>query len=156
MAIDVFEHLYKEELEIVMKKIKKILKNNGLLIVHTEANRLYLDYTHKYYVYPVSNFLIKINYLLTKKKYKGLNKNPRSKLHIEQHVNEPTIFYLKKIFKKYRFRGKILSLISLIKPIISWKDFTYNLIVLLYPLCFIFPLKYFFAYDYLCIMKNEK
>ena len=156
IAIDVFEHLYKEELEQIMKIISKSLRKDGLLLVHTEANKIYLDFTHKYYVYPMASLLIWLNKVFTKKHYKNLSKNPRNKYHLEQHVNEPTLFYLKRLFERYRFEGEIKSLVSMIKPILSWKDIVYNLIVLLYPFCKIWPFYYLFAYDYLCLMKNRK
>lgn len=156
VSIDVFEHLYKKELEVIMKNISRVLKKNGILFVHTEANKIYLDFTHKYYVYPISNLLIKINKLFTRKDYPGLSKDPRNKLHKIQHVNEPTYFYLKNLFKRYDFDGRIMPLISLLKPIKSWKDRFYNLLVLFYPICFFAPFHFFLAYDFLCIMKNNK
>lgn len=98
ISIDVFEHLYQGELDIVMQKISKVLKPNGILLVHTEANKIYLDFMHKIYIYPVSQFLIYINKLLTGKIYPGLPKDPRSKLHKIQHVNEPTYLSLRMFF----------------------------------------------------------
>lgn len=156
VAIDVFEHLYKEELEIIMSKISFTLKPKGMLIAHTEVNRILLDFIHPFYIYPVSSILIWLNKFLTKKTYPGLPKDPRNDMHKIQHVNEPTYFYLKSLFKEYGFKGKIIQNIGLLKPSISWKDNLYNVLALLYPISNFVPLIYFFATDYICIMKNEK
>lgn len=155
ISIDVFEHLYKEELEIVMKEIKRVLKPNGKLIVDTQTNKLYLDYTHRFWAYPIDNLLIKINKLLTHKNYPSLPQDPRNELHKKQHVNEPTFYYLKKLFKRYNFYGKVKSIVPL-KPPLSWKDRIYNIPVSLHPVSRFFPFHLLFAHEYLCIMRNKK
>ncbi len=155
ISLDMFEHLYKEELEIVMQQIRSALKNNGLLFVHTEANKVYLDIVHPLYAYPISSFLVWINKIFTGKIYPNLPKDPRNALHKEQHVNEPTYFSLVSLFKRHNFYGRILPVIPL-KPLLSWKDILYNIVVFFYPLCFLFPFHLFFAYDYVCIIKNKK
>src|SRR4030042_5466049 len=45
---EVYEHLYKEELDIVFSKIKKLLKENGVLYLHTSPNKLFVDYFYRY------------------------------------------------------------------------------------------------------------
>lgn len=155
ISIDVFEHLYKEELEVVMQEIKRVLKKDGILLVNTEPNKIYLDFWHKVYVYPVSTFLVTISNLLTNSKYPGMPKDPRNDLHKKQHVNEPTYFYLKHLFKRHGFGGKIIQNIALLKPIHSWKDRLYNIIVVWYPFSFYPPFSYLFAYDYICIMRKK-
>jgi len=153
ISIDVFEHLYPEELEKVMKKISNILKRNGELLVHTEANKIYLNFTHRWLMYPISSFLIWINKILTGNSYPNLPMDPRSDLHKMQHVNEPTYYYLLKLFKKYKFKGRIIPVIPY-KPFISWKDLIYNFFVWLFPFSKFWPIHLLFAYDYICIMKK--
>lgn len=152
---DVFEHLFKEELEIAMEEIKRVMKPDGLLIVHTAPNKIYLDYTHKYWVYPVDKLFIMLNKLFTGNIYPGVNKESRNNIHKKQHVNEPTIFYLKTLFKKNYFSGNIISKVPY-KPFISWKDYVYNVFVYLYPISKMSILKIFFATDYICIQKIKK
>jgi len=156
LSIDVFEHLYPEELELVMKEISRVLKKNGILLVNTESIKMYLDFWHNIYIYPISQLLIKLNKIIAHKEYLGLSKDPRNNIHKKQHVNEPTFFSLKRLFYKHSFVGKITSNIDLLKPVFSWKDRLYNYIVLWYPLCKIFPFNLLFAYEYICIMKNNK
>lgn len=156
IAFDVFEHLYPEELEEVMGQIKRVLKPQGILLVHTEANKIYLNITHKWYTYPINAILIFFNKLLTGKLYPGLPKDPRNDLHKKQHVNEPTYYYLRGLFKRHHFTGEIIPKVSMVKNVFSWKDMLYNSIVLLHPLSSFYPLNLFFAYDYICIMKNQK
>lgn len=154
-AIDVFEHLYKSELDIVMNEIYRVLKPNGILLVHTDTNKIYLDFTHKYWSYPISYLLLNINKAMTGKVYLGLEKDPRNEFHKKQHVNEPTYKYLKTLFKNHKFKGEITSRIPY-KPLVSWKDLMYNITVLLYPLSNYRPLKSLFEADYLCVMHPEK
>lgn len=155
ISYDVFEHLYKDELEIVMKNLSKILKPGGTLLVHTETNKLYLDYTHPIWSYNLDQILIKLNKILFKSDYPGLSKDPRNTYHKKQHVNEPTTSYLKNLFKRHNFSGKIINVFPF-KPNYSWKDRFYNLIVYLYPFSKYFPLNILFANEYICVMKNNK
>jgi ubiquinone/menaquinone biosynthesis C-methylase UbiE len=155
VSYDVFEHLYKSELEIVMRKLSKIIKPGGLLLVHTETNKIYLDLTHHIWSYRIDYGLVKLNKLLFRNNYPGLNKDPRNTLHKKQHVNEPTIRYLKNLFKRHKFSGKIINVFPF-KPIYSWKDRVYNSLVYMYPFSKFYPLNILFANEYICIMKNKK
>jgi len=155
ISINVFEHLYPEELGIVMNKISKVLKPNGVLFVHTEPNKINQDFTYKVYIYPISTFLIKLNKIVTGRNYPGFDKNPRSELHKTVHINELNYFNFKKLFKNNKFEGKIVSL-GYEKPHLSWKDVMYNIIVLWYPLSKIFPFNLLFAIAFIAIMKNKK
>jgi ubiquinone/menaquinone biosynthesis C-methylase UbiE len=156
ISLDVFEHLFKEELELVMKKISQVLKKEGILLVHTETNRIYLDYTHKYYSYPLDSFLTRIYNFFLNRNYKGLPKDLRNSYHKTQHVNEPTIFYLNNLFKRHSFKGNIISVIGGCKPLLSWKDYFYNTFICFFPLSRFFPLSVLFATEYICLMRNKK
>ncbi|MBU3978672.1 class I SAM-dependent methyltransferase [Patescibacteria group bacterium] len=154
-SIDVFEHLYKDELEKTMHEISRVLKSGGMLLVHTETNKIYLNFTHRIWSYPLDQALIKINGLFNKKNYPGMPKDPRNALHKIQHVNEPTYFYLKSLFQRHRFSGKIFPIVPM-KPSLSWKDRLYNVFVSLFPISGSFPFHLFFAHDFICVMKNNK
>src|SRR5260221_1479214 len=154
-SFDVFEHLYKNELDIALQEIKRVLKPDGTLLVHTETNKIYLDFTHHFWSYPLDKLLIYISRMLTGNYYPSLPKDPRNDFHKAQHVNEPTYFYLKSLFKTQRFLGKIYPIVP-VKPFLSWKDLVYNIVVSLFPISSSFPLHLLFAHDFICIMKNEK
>ena len=156
VCIDVFEHLYPEELDIAAAEMHRVLKPKGVLFVQTEPNKIYLDFTHKFYIYPMSQLLIAVNKLITGKAFPGLPKDPRNDVHKVQHVNEPTYFYLKSLFRKHHFEGEISQNISLLKEVMSWKDWLYNVIVLWYPLSLLYPFILLFSYNYICIMKARK
>lgn len=154
-SFDVFEHLFKEELEAVMNEISRVLKTGGKLLIHTETNKIYLNFTHHVWSYPMNWVLIKLNKIITKKEYPGLPKDSRNELHKTQHVNEPTFFYLKSLFNRHKFNGKIMPLIPL-KETLSWKDQVYNILVALFPISQFFPLHLLFAQDFICLIKNNK
>ncbi len=154
VSTDVFEHLYKEELEIVVEKLSKTLNPNGFLLIHTGTNKIYLDFTHILWCYWMDLFLLKIYNFISRNNYPGLPKDPRNDLHKTQHVNEPTYFYLKSLFERHEFKGEINSMVPY-KPNLSWKDKIYNIIVYLYPISNYFPLNLMFATEYICLQKKD-
>jgi hypothetical protein len=73
------------------------------------------------------------------------------------HINEPTYFSLKGLFKKYKFDGKLYSSnITVKKPIISKKDTLINIFVFLHPASKYFPLNILFGSDFISVLKNIK
>lgn len=154
ISFDVFEHLYKDELERVMRNIYRVLKPGGILLVHTETNKIYLDYTHRFWSFPLDLILIKVNNKLFGKNYPSLPLNPRNDLHLAQHVNEPTYGYLNSLFTKFGFNGEIRSQVPY-KPNLTWKDWIYNIIVYLYPISNYFPLNLLFATEYICLQRKK-
>lgn len=155
ISVDVFEHLYKPELEIAMKEISRVLKPGGTLLIHTETNKIYLDFTHRIWCYPLDYLLLQMNKALFKSEYPGLPKDPRNDIHKAQHVNEPTFFYLRGLFGRHNFKGQIFPFVPY-KPLISWKDLAYNIPVYLYPVSSLFPFHLLFTTEFICKMRNVK
>ena len=156
---DVFEHLYPEELEMVFKEIKRVLKKGGQLIIHTAPNRLFNDYGYKHYSYPISTLIVNIWNIFKKDKYPNITKPEelRTDSHSIMHVNEPTYFSLKKLIKQYKFQGSIFSSnITVKKTTISFKDSLFNFLVFLHPISKKFPLNILLGSDFVCILKNLK
>lgn len=156
---DVLEHLYPEELELMFTNIKKILKPQGKIIVHTAPNKLFNDIGYKYYSYPVSTLLVAIWNIIAGKKYPNIAKpgELRTDSHAIMHINEPTYFTIKKICKKYNLKGKIISSnITAVKDELSIKDKIFNFIVFFHPLSKSFPLNIFFGSDFLFKLTNIK
>jgi len=156
---DVVEHLYDYELKVVFKHIKRVLKKDGVLIVHTAPNRIFNDIAYKYYCYPVSSFLVFLWNLFSGKKYPNIAKQSelRTDSHAIMHINEPTYSSLRKLFKENGFKGDILSSnVTVRKPIHSLKDYIYNLIVFLDPFSRFTPLNVLFGSDFVSVVKNKK
>lgn len=156
ICIDIFEHLYKPELEQAMKELSRVLKPGGILFVHTGANKILYDFTYKYYILPVNRFLTFVDQLVKNTRYKSLPFDPRTKEEKIQHVNEPTFFYLKALFTKYKFVGKIKIEIGYLKEKRTFKSALYNSLITWHPLSKIFPLSLLFGWVFICIMKNNK
>ncbi len=156
IGIDVIEHLYKDEVEVAMKEMKRVLKKDGTLFIHTGTNKLLYEFTYKYYTLPVNKLLTGIDQLSKGVTYEGLPKDPRTFEEKNQHVNEPTYFYLKHLFKKYGFEGKIQIDIAYIKPGKGIKTIIYNALIAFYPLSKMYPLNILFGWVFICNMKNLK
>lgn len=156
---DVVEHLYDEELEKVFMEIKRVLRPNGTLIIHTAPNKWFNDYGYKFYSYPMNYLLILLWNLILRKKYPSIAKPSRLRTdsHAVMHINEPTYFSLKRFIKKYNFKGSIVSSnITVKKPIYSFKDSVFNSIVFFHPLSKYFPLNIFFGSDFIVAARNIK
>ncbi|OGH11509.1 MAG: hypothetical protein A3B38_01735 [Candidatus Levybacteria bacterium RIFCSPLOWO2_01_FULL_36_13] len=156
---DVVEHLYEEELELVFKEIKRVLRPQGSLIIHTAPNRLFNDYIYKYYCYPMSTLIVNLWNNFSRNKYPNIAmpSKLRADSHSKMHINEPTYYSLYKLFQKYNFKGFIKSTnITVRKERQSMKDLLFNLIVFLDPLSRLFPLNIWFGSDFFSVLKNTK
>lgn len=154
--IDVLEHLYPEEQDIVLKKSHQVLKTGGSLFAHTEPNRIYIDYTYPYWCYPMSTTVLSLWKYLTGKKLPTLLHPSmlRTEAHKIMHVNEPTYLRLKTIFQKFGFNARVITKIVALREVLSLKDWFYNLFVYLYPFSRYFPLNTLFANDFVVIAKK--
>jgi SAM-dependent methyltransferase len=155
ICIDVFEHLYKDELEIAMQEITRVLKKGGLLFIHVGPNKTLYDFTYKYYTLPINRILTYIDKKIKNTEYDPLPTDPRTQHEKEQHVNEPTFFYLWNLFRKYGFQGEIQTEIGFIKETKGPKTAVYNFLIALYPLSKIFPLNTLFSWAYICLMRKN-
>lgn len=155
---EVFEHIFTYQQEMALQAIYRVLKKNGKLFFHTEPNKIFNDVGYKYWSYPVSTLLIYINKILTGKKFINIPhwKNVRTENQKITHVNEASYFHVYKMLRKSGFKGKIQTTnIVWRKPILSWKDWLYNLIVFFDPLSRHFPLNILFGQDFLVIARKK-
>lgn len=158
ISTEVFEHLYEEEEKIVLKNINYVLKDNGFLFIHTSPSRFFTDVTYKYWSYPVSSAIVKINNLISGKQYPNIAKQSklRTKLHKTVHVNEPTYFQLRKIFNEAGFKGEIYSSnTAYTKPNLGWKDVVFNFLVFLVPLSNFPPLNIIWGNDFYTVLRKS-
>lgn len=156
IAIDIFEHLTPVELTKCIKEIKRVLKPNGILFVHTGTNKLLYNVTYKNYTLPLNRLLTTIDKKLFSKDYPSLPIDPRTKEEKVQHVNEPTFKALQTLFSKNKFEGKIKTRIGYIKKSSSVKTRIYNFLIALYPISLFYPLNRYFGWAFICIMRNRK
>jgi ubiquinone/menaquinone biosynthesis C-methylase UbiE len=156
IAIDIFEHLTPKELSKCISEVKRVLKPNGILFVHTGTNKLLYDVIYKNYTLPLNKFITKLDKKIFSKNYPSLPKDPRTKEEKKQHVNEPTYKSLQTLFSNNNFDGKIKTRVGYIKKGNSVKTKIYNFLIALYPLSFFYPLNRYFGWAFICIMRNRK
>lgn len=156
---DVVEHLYPEELELVFKEIKRVLKSKGKLIIHTAPNKLFNDIFYKFYSYPMGSFLTGFWNIINRSKYPNIvsPKQIRTDSHLIMHINEPTYFSLSNLYKKYKFEGGLESSnVTVRKPIFGIKDAVFNFLVFLDPISRKYPFNIFCGSDFVSILTNKK
>lgn len=156
---DVVEHLYPEELKMVFREIRRVLKNRGLVIIHTAPNKLFNDIFYKFYSYPLGTIVVSLWNFITRKRYPSIAKpkDLRTDSHTVMHINEPTYFALRNLYSKFKFSWILESTnITVRKPILSFKDKIFNFIVFIDPFSRKFPLNILCGSDFVSILKNSK
>ena len=154
--LDFAEHLYPEELDLVFKNAFYYLKKGGKLIIHTAPNKLFFVG----YVYW-RLMRIFLNILLRRKERPP--KNPRNRYQILMHVNEMTPFQLRKHVRTNGFRKIKIWLHSCGWLGVRWIDSPLSnprvllgrIIMELFPLSLIYPLKLFFFESIWCLARKE-
>ncbi len=100
LMFDVVEHLYPWELHRALLEVRRVLKLDGRLIVHTAPNRWYNQYA-----YPLVR-LVRIAM------GQGANypRDPRQfgvAANVHVHVNEQSLFSLRRVLAQAGFRSKV-------------------------------------------------
>lgn len=155
LIFDLIEHLNPSQVDKMLEESKRILKENGLIIIHTMPNRLFYST-----VYPLIRLLFPIlknskmfqNLINTKPNWKELGylpKEPRADYDQKVHVNEFTYFSLKKTLEKH-------NLIFEIKMLFLTQDYGENkfldFISGIIPR--LWPLNYFLCVDLIAISRK--
>lgn len=133
---DVLEHLTPQQVKMGLEGVKRVLKQDGELIIHTAPNKLFFNFG-----YRIQCFFLKQKGIL-------LPKNPRTGVNA-MYINEPTYFKFKKSLNKAGFNGKIYFP----KPNSSARGIKKALFKLVYEF---FPLKIFFAPTLYCKVRKIK
>lgn len=99
LLFDVVEHLYPWELNQALVDIRRVLKQDGQLVIHTAPNRWYDNYA-----YPVVRFGRRLM-----GQGDDYPKNPRAIIPANQvvHVNEQDMWSMNRTLKKAGFTGKV-------------------------------------------------
>jgi len=100
LMFDVVEHLYPWELHQALLEVRRVLKPEGRLIVHTAPNRWYLQYA-----YPVVRL---VRTLMGQGK--DYPRNPRQfgvAINEHVHVNEQSLFSLRRVLAEAGFTSRV-------------------------------------------------
>jgi len=95
LMFDVVEHLYPWELNAALNDIYRVLKPDGIIVVHTAPNRWYDQYA-----YPLVRFIRRLQ-------GKDYPANPRAlnvAANVEVHVNEQDIRSMRRYLRRAGFR----------------------------------------------------
>lgn len=105
--IDVIEHLYPKEVDVVFKEFFRVLKSGGKVVIHTGPNREYYDTGYKYYTRWMSMLMNKTIWKWVFKDHLIDTKNPRGKYDHLVHVNECSLENVKNFLLKAKFDTKV-------------------------------------------------
>lgn len=157
MSLEVLEHLYPEEQVAVLAEVYRVLKPGGFAFFHTAPGRWFNDLTYRFYCYPVSVLVVFLWHLFSGKSYPSLLpwRHIRTASHLVMHVGEPDYFSLTKLFNRTGFTGSVRSSnLTVLKPILSWKDTLFNFFVYLYPFSRYFPFNVFWGNDFYALLRK--
>ena len=106
--MDVWEHIYPEQMDILIKEFHRVLKKEGRLIVHTCPNKIFFDVGFPKYTYYFNYILNKFIFRPIKGRDMARSKrNPRSHYELTMHVNEQTKDSLQKTLSRNNFQAKV-------------------------------------------------
>ncbi len=149
--LDVVEHLYPYQVEELLFQIKRVLKPEGRLVIHTSPNKIWLDFGYKYFT-RFANFLpSKLVWEPCFKTRLNYQKNPRNKLEKQLHVNEQSPKSLFFSLEKNGFRNNKIWTDSRFRRITKGAYFQFTF---LQPIWLPFLGKYF-NLDIWAIAKNN-
>lgn len=157
MSIEVIEHLYPEEQAIVLSEIFRVLRPGGFVFIHTAPSRWFNDFTYRYYCYPASTLIVSLWNLVLGKSYPSLPPwhHIRTASHRVMHVGEPDYFSLTKMITRAGFTGSVRSSnLTILKPVLSWKDTLFNFFIYLYPLSRYFPFNVLWGNDFYALLHK--
>ncbi len=147
---EVWEHLYPEEVALLLAEIYRILSPNGILVIHTAPTWIFNDYTYRWWCYPVSSLVLFFFELVTGKKYPNILHPSELRGAYEQsmHVNESSHWAVYTSLRQAGFSARIWSTNQTVnKPALSWKDRLFNALVYLSPISSYFP--------WFCVWGND-
>ena len=143
---DMIEHLFPEELLNCFKECFRVLKPGGKLVLHTTPNRLFMSVGLR--LYQALGLLFG--------RWIGLNPRERLPAGLQKnvHVNEQTLFSLKRVLKKSGFKNNDLWLEK--SPQYIYYFFKEDIFVKRVRwIYFLLPVKHFFFSDIFGIVRKE-
>lgn len=142
--VDVLEHLYPNQVRVLLKEFYRVLKPGGKIISHTAPNRFYYDVGYPYYTRWISALINPVLSLFFNKKL-TTRQELRIEYEKEMHVNECTLAEVSDFFANAGFQHnswlssecQIFRKTNKLKYLILQPEFG--------------PLKQLFSYDILSI-----
>ncbi|MBA4320657.1 MAG: hypothetical protein C0412_19870 [Flavobacterium sp.] len=106
--MDVWEHIYPEQIDQLLKEFRRLLRDNGRLIVHTSPNKKFFGIGFPRYTYYFNYVINKLLYRpLLKKNMTRSNVNPRSEYEKMMHINEQTVEGMELSLAKAGLKGDV-------------------------------------------------
>lgn len=152
--IDTMDHLNNKEVENTFKEMLRVLAPNGRIFIKTCSNKILLEKTYKYYIFPLNRLITWLDKKIKKVDYKSLPYNPRTKEASQQHINEPDYFSLINIFKKFGLKGNIKTETGFLTQKKGIRSKIYNFVTTLYPLSKYYPLNILFAHSFMITLRK--
>jgi cyclopropane fatty-acyl-phospholipid synthase-like methyltransferase len=106
LFVDVIEHLYPEQLKVLLAEFARVLSPTGKLILHTFPNREHYDLGYPYYTRYLNWLMNPIWQILFKEKL-GTAKSPRQKYDAKMHVNECSLLEVQKFLTDAGLAGRV-------------------------------------------------
>lgn len=126
--LDVWEHIYPEQIDELLAEFNRILKNDGRLIIHTCPNKVFFNVGFPKYTYYINNILNKLVFMpFYGKEMKRSKIDPRSDYEKSMHINEQSVESVRASLKKKDFHDNIYN-DDYFSMFSGWKLFSYYLI----------------------------
>ncbi len=107
--MDVWEHIYPEQMNKFLEEFYRILKKNGRIIIHTSPNKKFFNEGFPKYTYYFNYFINKIVFrTLFKRDMARCHIDPRSDYEKVMHINEQTVESVKMSLNKNGFESNVL------------------------------------------------
>lgn len=127
LFVDVLEHLYSDQLEILLSEFYRILKKGGRVILHTAPNREFYDYGYPLYTRWISK-LINPLYRLVFGEWLITRSDPRRPYDHLVHINESSMSEVRADFTQAGFKKMKLWYSSEFRDIRVRDHLRYNLL----------------------------
>jgi len=152
--MDIAEHLYPGQLSQAFLECRRVLKDNGRLIVHTSPNRWYNDIGYPLWERPVNRVL---NTLF---RQNLLTRPIRNAMDLKVHVNEQTTVSLKEYFVAAGFHPEIELGGEYVRPAkkasaaMQLLEICRQVVCHAYPFSLVPPLNYVFSNNIWAVAKK--
>jgi len=136
--LDVVEHLYPEEVALVLREMARVLKPGGKVVIHTCPNRLYTQYVVPLYTRWIRLLLYWPVKLLLGRQLKLVRRTKEEEL---MHVNEQTPMALRKSLTDAGFSCQVWTkLLPGSQPFQDVYELVAAMVSNLWPLGVVYPL----------------